>query len=150
MASGYAEHYNNVRLNSATGYITPKDMLAGHQQEIQARAGSEVGGGEGTAEESPLWSYRRVPHDSEVSDTNKQRGCACQPWFYLGLWVFVVIREGPGVAVLRRALRPELIAKTCESNIEAFFVGQSYVRYRSEAALLKLAYCIRKDLLRNG
>jgi len=30
------EHYNNVRLNSAIGYITPKDMLAGHQQEIQA------------------------------------------------------------------------------------------------------------------
>jgi hypothetical protein len=25
-----------VRLNSATGYITPKDMLAGRQQEIQA------------------------------------------------------------------------------------------------------------------
>jgi putative transposase len=30
------EHHNNVRLNSAIGYITPKDMLAGHQQEIQA------------------------------------------------------------------------------------------------------------------
>jgi putative transposase len=30
------EHYNNVRLNSAIGYITPKGMLAGHQQEIQA------------------------------------------------------------------------------------------------------------------
>jgi hypothetical protein len=29
------EHYNDVRLNSAIGYITPKDMLAGHQQEIQ-------------------------------------------------------------------------------------------------------------------
>jgi hypothetical protein len=28
------DHYNNVRLNSATGYITPKDMLAGPQQEI--------------------------------------------------------------------------------------------------------------------
>ena len=28
------DHYNNVRLNSATGYITPKDMLAGRQQEI--------------------------------------------------------------------------------------------------------------------
>ena len=26
---GYVDHYNNVRLNSATGYITPKDMLAG-------------------------------------------------------------------------------------------------------------------------
>jgi len=30
------EHYNNVRLNSATGYLTPKDMLAGRQQEIHA------------------------------------------------------------------------------------------------------------------
>jgi hypothetical protein len=48
------------------------------------------------------------------------------------------------------ALQPELINNTCESNIEAFFVGQSYVRYRSEAPLLKLAYCVRKDLLRNG
>jgi hypothetical protein len=28
------EHYNNVRLNSAIGYIAPKDMLAGRQQEI--------------------------------------------------------------------------------------------------------------------
>jgi putative transposase len=33
---GYVAHYNNVRLNSAIGYITPKDMLAGHQHEIQA------------------------------------------------------------------------------------------------------------------
>ena len=33
---GYVEHYNNVRLNSAVGYITPKDMLAGQQQEIHA------------------------------------------------------------------------------------------------------------------
>jgi hypothetical protein len=36
LVKGYVEHYNNVRLNSAIGYITPKDMLAGHQQEIQA------------------------------------------------------------------------------------------------------------------
>jgi hypothetical protein len=33
---GYVEHYNNVRLNSAIAYITPKDMLARLQQEIQA------------------------------------------------------------------------------------------------------------------
>jgi hypothetical protein len=32
---GYVEHYN-VRLNSAIGYITPKDMLAEYKQEIQA------------------------------------------------------------------------------------------------------------------
>ncbi len=36
LVEGYVEHYNNVRLNSAIGYITPKDMLAGHQQEIHA------------------------------------------------------------------------------------------------------------------
>jgi len=30
------EHYNNVRLNSAIGYITPKNMLAGYHHEIQA------------------------------------------------------------------------------------------------------------------
>jgi transposase InsO family protein len=33
LVRGYVDHYNNVRLNSATGYITP-DMLAGRQQEI--------------------------------------------------------------------------------------------------------------------
>jgi putative transposase len=27
---------NTARLNSAIGYITPKDMLAGHRQVIQA------------------------------------------------------------------------------------------------------------------
>ena len=36
LVKGYVEHSNNVRLNSAIGYITPKDMLAGHQQDIQA------------------------------------------------------------------------------------------------------------------
>ena len=36
LVQGYVEHYNNIRLNSAIGYITPKDMLAGQQQEIQA------------------------------------------------------------------------------------------------------------------
>jgi putative transposase len=36
LVEGYVKHYNNVRLNSATGYITPKDVLAGRQQEIHA------------------------------------------------------------------------------------------------------------------
>jgi hypothetical protein len=31
LVSGYVDHYNNVRLNSATGYITPKDMSAGRR-----------------------------------------------------------------------------------------------------------------------
>jgi len=29
---GYVEHYNNIRLNSAIGYLTPKDMLAGRSR----------------------------------------------------------------------------------------------------------------------
>jgi transposase InsO family protein len=32
----YVKHYNTVRLHSATGYITPADMLAGRQMEILA------------------------------------------------------------------------------------------------------------------
>jgi hypothetical protein len=36
LVKGYVEHYNNVRLNSAVGYITPKYMLAGRQREITA------------------------------------------------------------------------------------------------------------------
>jgi hypothetical protein len=42
LVEDYVERYNDIRLNSAIGYITPKDMLAG-----------QVGGGEATAEESP-------------------------------------------------------------------------------------------------
>jgi hypothetical protein len=37
LVEGYVEHYNDVR---AIGYITPKDMLAGHQQDIML---SEIG-----------------------------------------------------------------------------------------------------------
>jgi putative transposase len=36
LVDGYVEHYNDVRLNSAIRYITPKDMLAGRQREIHS------------------------------------------------------------------------------------------------------------------
>jgi hypothetical protein len=36
LVEGYVEHDNNVRLNSAVGYITPNEMLAGRQAEIDA------------------------------------------------------------------------------------------------------------------
>ena len=32
----YVDHYNQVRLHSAIGYVTPLDMLAGRRKEIQA------------------------------------------------------------------------------------------------------------------
>ncbi len=36
LVEGYVEHYNDFRLNSAIGYFTPNDMIAGRQQEIHA------------------------------------------------------------------------------------------------------------------
>jgi putative transposase len=36
LVEGYVEHYDNIRLNSAVGHITPKDALAGRQAEIHA------------------------------------------------------------------------------------------------------------------
>jgi hypothetical protein len=36
LVEAYVQHYNNVRLNSAIGYITPRDILGGRQQEIHA------------------------------------------------------------------------------------------------------------------
>ena len=36
LVRGYVEHYNEIRLNSAIGYITPKDMMAGRQQVIHS------------------------------------------------------------------------------------------------------------------
>jgi transposase InsO family protein len=36
----YVDHYNRVRLHSAIGYVTPLDMLAGRQKEIQAARSS--------------------------------------------------------------------------------------------------------------
>ena len=36
IVADYVSHYNNTRLHSAIGYITPKDKLAGRDQEIFA------------------------------------------------------------------------------------------------------------------
>jgi len=47
------EHYNNVRLNSATRYITPKDVLAGRQQEIHAERDRKLEAAQAATPESP-------------------------------------------------------------------------------------------------
>ena len=62
LVQGYVEHYNNVLLNSAVGYITPKDMLAGRQPEIYGRERPEVGAGPKTASDSSQAS-RLTPTD---------------------------------------------------------------------------------------
>jgi putative transposase len=49
LVQGYVEHYNNVRLNSAIGYTTPKDMLAGRQHEIHAVRDRKLGRPENSA-----------------------------------------------------------------------------------------------------
>ena len=63
LVEGYVEHYNNVRLNSAIGYITVKTTAGrractaeGHARRASARdpcrEGSKVGGGAKTAADS--------------------------------------------------------------------------------------------------
>jgi Transposase and inactivated derivatives len=52
LVKGYVEHYNNVRLSSAIGYITPKDILAGCQQEIRAERDRKLEGARTTAADS--------------------------------------------------------------------------------------------------
>jgi hypothetical protein len=47
------EHYNNVRLNSATGYITPKDVLTRRQQEIHAESDRKLEADRRQTPESP-------------------------------------------------------------------------------------------------
>jgi hypothetical protein len=49
LVRGYVEHYNEIRLNSAIGYITPRDMLAGSSAGDSQRTGPEVGGGSAAA-----------------------------------------------------------------------------------------------------
>jgi len=59
LVEGYVDDYNNVRLNSATGYITPKDILAGRQHDSRGTR-PQAGGGQATTAESPTAS--RVRH----------------------------------------------------------------------------------------
>jgi putative transposase len=59
LVKGYVEHYNNVRLNSAIGYITPKDMLAGHQQEIQAERDRKLETAKEQRKNRRHWAARR-------------------------------------------------------------------------------------------
>jgi single-strand DNA-binding protein len=43
LVEGYVDHYNNVRLNSATGYITPKDSVVFYGELSEIAVGFEKG-----------------------------------------------------------------------------------------------------------
>lgn len=57
----YVDHYNNVRLHSAIGYVTPMDMLAGRQKQIQAARDSKL---EQAREKRQLRRQQTHGHDS--------------------------------------------------------------------------------------
>ena len=42
LIADFVGHYNNIRLHSAIGYITPKDKLAGRAETILARRESKL------------------------------------------------------------------------------------------------------------
>ena len=76
---GHVEHYNNVRLNSATGYITPKDMLAGRQREIHAERDRKlVATGKQTtrSEEGDGKVYERPPEIKRFQPFHSRSGQA--------------------------------------------------------------------------
>ena len=60
LVEGYVDHYNNVRLNSATGYITPKDMLGWSAGGDPRRTRPQAGSGQAITAKSPPAS--RVRH----------------------------------------------------------------------------------------
>jgi putative transposase len=73
LVKGYVEHYNNVRLNSAIGYIKPKDMLGGRQEAIQAERDQKLEARpETTADSSPASRLTDRKHQVEraVSSIN--------------------------------------------------------------------------------
>jgi transposase InsO family protein len=58
LVTNYVAYYNNIRLHSALGYITPKDMLAGRAQEIFDTRERKLGRGprtspDGAADDTP-------------------------------------------------------------------------------------------------
>jgi hypothetical protein len=64
LVEGYVDHYNNVRLNSATGYITPKDMLAGASRRFtrNATASWKRPGNNGRVADSKPHEHKRSGH----------------------------------------------------------------------------------------
>ena len=72
LVQGYVEHYNNVRLHSAAGYITPKDMLAGRQQEIHAALSMRSHPG-GLAINSPYELQSAISHNGRFGRVRRVR-----------------------------------------------------------------------------
>ena len=67
LVEGYVKHYNNVRLNSAIGYITPRDMLAGRQQEIHTERDRKLEGAETAADSSAAGCVKNEEAQSQRS-----------------------------------------------------------------------------------
>jgi hypothetical protein len=85
VVKAYVEHYNNVRLNSAIGHITPKDLLARHQQEIQAKRDRKLEAAREQEESPPAGrvtnetDYYRTGHDLRTGQFGGHRRAGVSP-----------------------------------------------------------------------
>jgi len=63
----WIEHYNTVRLHSALGYITPKDMLAGRAKEIHDERDRKLAAARARRQELRRQELRRQAHQDELA-----------------------------------------------------------------------------------
>jgi hypothetical protein len=74
LVEGYVVHYNNIRLDTALGYITPKDMLAGHHAEIHAEPDRKLEVAQTAASPSAAGCVNNAEAQSPDSRTAKEDG----------------------------------------------------------------------------
>lgn len=73
LVAGFVEHYNNQRLHSAIGFITPADMLAGRQHTIWSERDRKL---EAAREQRRLIRQQQFENDSSILSSINPPSCS--------------------------------------------------------------------------